>query len=467
VFEQRTRPKATGGRRPSARAAPYLFQVLEAGRPTGGSGRFSLDNVDVVEIGRGSERAVERGVIGGVRQMSLRVPDPWMSRAHGRIERRGADLTYVDLGSSNGSILDGAPVTRASLRDGAVLELGHTFFVTRRLPTIDTPTDILHTTDAIAGLATVLPGLEQHLTELVRVASAAVAVVLHGPSGSGKEVIAGIVHRLSGRAGPLIAVNCGAIPDDLVESELFGHRRGAFSGAVTDKVGLIAAADGGTLFLDEIGDLPVAAQPALLRALQERAVRPVGATAAVPVDFRVISATHRDLEVMVRMGGFREDLWARLAGFTFEVPPLAERREDLGTLVAHLLGRHGGGRDIALTADAARALIRYGWPRNVRELEKALEAGIALAGDGDLDVHHLPPAIGDGVPRSGAHPVAPDDSIDAPPIDDPRRDALIAALREHQGNVSAAARALGKPRSQIQRWIRRWGLRAADGDGDE
>ena len=464
MFDQDTRPRLGGKSRRVPRPRPFLFLVLEAGRPTGGSGRFAIDSADVIEIGRGGARAVERRIEGGMRLLSLRVPDPWMSRAHARITRRGAELAISDLGSSNGTLVDGLPVTSVPLRDGAIVELGHTFFVVRAVPADDDVRDLLDAGDGEPGLATVVPELEARLAELVRVASAAVSIVLHGPSGSGKEVLASIVHRVSVRPGPLVAVNCGAIPDDLVESELFGHRRGAFSGALTDKLGMVASADRGTLFLDEIGDLPLAVQPALLRALQERAVRPVGATAAVAVDFRVVCATHRDLEGMVARGELREDLWARLNGFVFEVPPLAQRREDLGTLVAHLFDRLSPDREVTLTPDAARALMRHAWPRNVRELEKVLEAALALAGDADVDVAHLPAALGVGVPRSGIHALPPDELITSPgaaDADDPRRAALVAALREHGGNVSAVARALGKPRSQIQRWMRRWGLRGS------
>ncbi|HTJ41595.1 MAG TPA: sigma 54-interacting transcriptional regulator [Kofleriaceae bacterium] len=459
--DQHTRPKLSPSRKGVARARPFLFLVLEAGRPTGGSARFALDAVDVIELGRGGERAIAHDLDGGVRRLTVRIPDPWMSRAHARITRRGAEFTIADLGSSNGTSVDGAPITSAPLRDGAMIELGHTFFTVRAVPADDHAGDILDAADSSAGLATVLPAFEARLIELVRVAPSAVSIVMRGPSGSGKEVLAGVVHRVSRRAGPLVAINCGAIPDDLVESELFGHRRGAFSGALADKIGIIASADRGTLLLDEIGDLPLAVQPALLRALQERAVRPVGATAPVPVDFRVICATHRDLPGMVARGEFREDLWARLAGFELVLPPLAERREDLGTLVAHLVDRLSPDREITLTPDAARALIRHAWPRNVRELEKVLEAALALAGDAELDVQHLPALITEGVPRSGIHVIPPDETLPpaATPDDDPRRAELVAALRDHAGNVSAVARALGKPRSQIQRWMRRWGLR--------
>jgi DNA-binding NtrC family response regulator len=468
VTEQATLPIPRPGAGRRDQTSPFLFLALEAGRPSAGSARFLLDDLDVVEIGRGSERRARRTVEDGVRRLRVQAPDPWMSQVHARIQRRGGTCTLADAGSRNGTRLNGAPVTSATLEDGDVVELGQTFFRYRAgLPDPSRGADIIDAAEAPAGLATVLPVFQHRLDELARVAPSAVAVALRGPSGSGKEVIARAIHAQSGRTGPFIAVNCGAIPHNLVESELFGHRRGAFSGAAADRVGLVAAADGGTLFLDEIGDLPLSVQPSLLRVLQERAVVPVGATQPVAVDFRLLSATHRDLPAMIAAGAFREDLWGRLAGYELEVPPLAERREDLATLVADLLDRLAPDREVAVSADAARALLRYRWPRNVRELEKALETALALAGRGDLDLEHLPAIITDGVPRSGRFELeVPRQRPPTPPpvggSPDPRRDGLVASLREHHGNVSAVARSLGKPRSQIQRWMRRWDLRASD-----
>jgi transcriptional regulator of acetoin/glycerol metabolism len=451
-MDARTLPKPRGGARGRERMAPYLFLAMEAGRELTGSARFALGDVDVVVIGRGDRRGAARTVVHGVRTLRIDVPDPWMSNQHARIERRGAECTLADAGSRNGSSINDVPVDGAALlRDGDVIELGGTFFLFRAAePELADP-DLLAPAPR-AAIRTVNPRLSQRLGDLLRVAATDVSVVLHGASGTGKEVLAQAVHGWSGRKGAFVAVNCGALPATLVESELFGYVRGAFSGAVDSKVGLIAAADRGTLFLDEIGDLPAAAQPALLRALQERAVTPVGATEPVPVDFRLISATHRDLSAMVAAGSFREDLWARLAGFALDLPPLAARREDLATLIADLAARRAPGRDVAFSADAARALLGYAWPRNVRELEKVLAAALALAGGGEIDLPHLPETFGSA--DTAPLPVADDG--------DPRRDELIAALRAHKGNVSATARALGRPRSQVQRWMRRWNLRPED-----
>jgi transcriptional regulator with PAS, ATPase and Fis domain len=249
-----------------------------------------------------------------------------------------------------------------------------------------------------------------------------------------------------------VPVNCGALPENLVESELFGYKKGAFSGAQNDHPGLVKAADGGTLFLDEIGDLPASSQAALLRVLQEREVMPVGGTRAVAVDLRVVAATHRDLDEMVAEGQFRHDLFARLAGFRVTVPTLNERRSDLGLLIgaihARLFPEDHPGFDI----DAARLLLRYPWPLNVRELEQALATAQVLAGAELIRAEHLPDSVRTGRPPGAPRPVVLNEN------DQKVRDQVVAALREHQGNVSAVARALDKDRKQIQRWIKRFGL---------
>jgi transcriptional regulator with GAF, ATPase, and Fis domain len=266
-----------------------------------------------------------------------------------------------------------------------------------------------------------------------------------------------------------VAVNCGAIPDTLVESELFGHKKGAFSGAAEDRVGLVRSAHGGTLFLDEVGDLPLGSQAALLRVLQEKEVMPVGASRPVPVDTRVVAATHRDLDDMVERGEFRQDLFARLAGFTAELPPLRDRREDLGLLFGSLLARHVGevGEHPGIDPVAARALYRYPWPRNVRELDSALATALVLAAGKTLTLEHLPGEIRAALDARPAQPppapVSPAATSGGGEIglsaeDRALRDELVSHLRHHAGNVSAVARAMGKDRKQIQRWVKRFGL---------
>jgi DNA-binding NtrC family response regulator len=247
----------------------------------------------------------------------------------------------------------------------------------------------------------------QEVRELVaRIAPTDSTVLVTGESGTGKEVVARAIHRASTRSEqPFVGVNCAAIPSELLESEMFGHERGAFTGADRARRGLVEAADGGTLFLDEIGDMPAAMQAKLLRVLQERRIRRVGGTTEIPVDVRVLAATHQDLAALVRGGRFREDLFYRIHVIEIAVPPLRERREDIDELARTFVERHAQRMDRAvprLTADFLTALARYDWPGNVRELENVMERAVALAGDEALAPDVLPPAV------SGAPPLRPD-----------------------------------------------------------
>jgi transcriptional regulator with GAF, ATPase, and Fis domain len=240
---------------------------------------------------------------------------------------------------------------------------------------------------------------------------------------------------------------------------LFGSARGAFSGAVGDRPGLIRSADRGTFFLDEIGDLPLASQAAFLRVLQEQRVRPVGGTDAVGVDIRLVSATNRNVETLVRDGKFREDLFGRIAGFRLTLPPLRERKADLGLLIGALLREIGGeaASRITLSVEAARVLYTYRFPLNVRELQSWLATAVALAVDSPIRPEHFPEplALGDDDADEGREAESPR-PLTAEQIE--HRETVLSLLREHRGNVSAMARAAGKARNQIQRWLRRYSL---------
>jgi len=420
--------------------------------------RHLLGQVDEVVIGRGSEQRATRRRDGGLRQLQLTLPDPRISSSHARLARLDGGWVIEDASSKNGTLVNGAPQQTAPLQDGDLVELGHSFLVfSSGHPVSAAPPDLA--ADALPlgtpELATFDPGLAAELDGLTRLAPSTVSMLLRGPTGSGKEVVARALHQLSGRRGPFRAVNCGALPGELVEAELFGHRRGAYTGAVEDRPGLIRSAQGGTLLLDEIGDLPLASQPALLRVLQEREVLPVGAAEAVPVDVRIVSATHRELEVMAEAGTFRRDLLARLAGHTVTLPPLARRRCDLGLLVRALLARLGG-TQAAFTPRAARALFLHGWPLNVRELAACLASALVLAGQAPIDLEHLPETV-----RASTRPL-PASSADEGRGDEELRRRLVGLLRQHRGNVTLVARELGKARMQIHRWVKRLGLSLAD-----
>ena len=453
-----TRSWDTRPRRANARPTDYLVLGLTCDQPLQPSARFVLSDLDEVVLGRGSHRGASR-VEQKPRRLVVQVDDPWMSSRHARIARVDGRWQLEDGGSKNGCRVNGWPARQATLADGDVIELGCTFFVFRRkVPVVGDcgDLDLSATSSRPADLATCMPVLEHQLDALARIAPTDAAILVTGETGTGKEVIARAVHAMSGVRGPFVAVNCGAIPEGLVESQLFGHRKGAFSGATSDQLGLVRSADGGTLFLDEIGDLPLPAQAAVLRVLQEGEVLPVGGTRPAQVAVRVVAATHRDVDAMTTSGTFREDLLGRVAGFRAALPPLRERREDLGILLAALLRKHvgAGAEGVTFTSEAARELYRHRWPLNVRELEKCLAAALALAAGEPIGDNHLAQTL-----HRGRSPRPP--AQDGPALDNEelrRREELIRLLTEHQGNITAVAAASGKARMQIQRWLKRYGI---------
>lgn len=272
-------------------------------------------------------------------------------------------------------------------------------------------------------------------------------VYISGESGSGKELVARQIHEQSARsAGAFVPVNCGAIPEDLIESELFGHRKGSFTGAVADKTGLFLAADGGTLFLDEVAELPLSMQVKLLRAIQEKQVRPVGSESEVPVDCRILSATHKNLAALVESGDFRQDLFYRINVIELVVPPLRARLDDLEPLVGHFLARkaHEFGTELPVLADDAWAALRgYAFPGNVRELENILERALALCENDRIVAADLRLDPAEAPARTPAAPLAADGAELQSYLDDVERQRIIAALEETRWNKTRAAKLLG------------------------
>lgn len=430
--------------------APYLVRLSVANNPRILGARMSLAEVARVRVGRGQSFDHERRHDGQVAELRIAVPDSWMSTKHLELTCEAGLWSVLDCESKNGSYLNGKRCKASALRDGDVIQTGNTSFLFRS----EVERTHLEPADVDASDLSRLPVAAQTLAasharimaDIAKVASSMVSIILEGETGTGKEVSARYVHSCSRRAGAFVAVNCGALPATLVESELFGHRKGAFSGATSDRVGLIQASDGGTLFLDEVAELPLEAQVKLLRVLQEREVLPVGATRPIPVDLRVVSATHADLEARVAEGAFRADLYARLAGLKFRLLPLRERREDLGILIAGLLGRVADASQVRFDREALWALTLYDWPRNIRELEQVLAAATAWAAGGPIGLAHLPAAI-----AAVLHPEPASE-------DDGLRKELSDALRKHRGNISATAREMGKARVQIRRWCKRFGI---------
>jgi DNA-binding NtrC family response regulator len=282
---------------------------------------------------------------------------------------------------------------------------------------------------------------------LARVAATPSPVLIEGESGTGKEVAAAALHRLSGRTGPFIPVNCGALPRELMESEFFGHVRGAFSGAVSDTQGLFRSAHGGTLFLDEVGELPVDVQAKLLRVLQDKEVRPVGAARIYSVDVRIVAATNRDLEQAVRAGVLRQDLFFRLNVVRLRIAPLRDRRDDVTLLTAFFLERFNQrfGRNVRrLEREAAEALTAYDFPGNVRELENILERAYAMGADGEIGLQDLP--------LLASTPRGPTEARELPTLAEMERELIQRALRLHGGDRERAARAIGlSPRTLYRR----------------
>ncbi|WP_323383042.1 sigma-54-dependent transcriptional regulator [Myxococcus dinghuensis] len=330
--------------------------------------------------------------------------------------------------------------------------------------------DRLATVPDLHGLRGESPAMRALHGLLTQVAARDLTVLLTGETGTGKELAARAVHAESPRrARPFVAVNCGALPAELVESELFGHARGAFTGATVAKAGLFEEAHGGTLFLDEIGDLPLPVQVKLNRALQEREVRRVGTTQPVKLDVRVVAATHRDLSAEVAAGRFREDLYYRLNVVTVRLPALRERREDVPLLAMHFLSHAGRPELDGFTPEALQALTASAWPGNVRQLENAVARAAAVAQGPRVTVDDLPPELATVSTRLPT-PRATAESLTKLPyreaVDSARdavsRDYLLALMREFGGNVTHAAERAGMERESLHRLLKRYGVRSED-----
>jgi len=428
------------GRRPAE--APRHALVLLFGRVRGTGGERVLGS-EAVQLGR--EVDPERHV---------QVDDHRASRRHAEIVWSDKQRAYWirDLGSRNGVHVNGERVAREILTSGDLLRVGETVFrfsaIERAVP------ELAPAEPAFVGRSS---SLRRSLALAVQVAAGNAPVLILGPTGTGKQLVAEAIHRASGRAGPLVSVNCAALPSHLVESELFGHEKGAFSGAETARPGLFRAAQDGTLFLDEVGELAPEIQAKLLRVLDARLIRPVGAVAETPVHVRVVSATNRDLGAAISDGGFRGDLYARLSESIVPLAPLRDRPEDLEPLWHHFVEQLGQGVVIELCGAAFEAMALHDWPFNVRELRQLVRSTLRLKPHGGvLAVDDLPATMRRPQPERrtpSEPPVTRAVLLAAGETPSPRQ--LRQLVEEFRGNVKEVAAFLGKDRKQIYRWLRR------------
>jgi DNA-binding NtrC family response regulator len=425
--------------------AGALVLIVEGGKPRTRT-VFDLTGIDAVTFGRASGgRGTTLTDAAGERRLLVALEDRRMSKVHAQLRGIAGSWSIEDAGSRNGTRVNGVDIQRGALRSGDLVEIGRSFlvFCDRAPPAAPE--------DQPLGLVTQNFGLGQTFVRLAEIARSAIPVLIHGDTGTGKELAARAIHELSARKGPLLAVNCGALPRALLESELFGHRKGAFSGALENRAGLVRAADKGTLFLDEIGDLPLDAQASLLRVLQEREVLPIGTDTPIPIDVRIVAATHRNLDAMVVRERFRADLLARLSGFAVRLPPLRERLEDLGTLLRTVIDKFAPARASALDISPAvvHSLHGHPWPDNIRGLEQVVTAALVLARGNAIELDHLPERLVRASPLvpSGRARRAPDE-----------RAELEALLAEHHGNVTAVAALMKTSRTHIHRLCQRYSI---------
>jgi hypothetical protein len=409
---------------------------------------FPTESERVVPLGHGA-------TLGRNPNASIRLNGEGVSRDHAEIVREGPAFTLRDTGSTNGTYLDGQRIGQALIRDGSVLRIGGWVGVFRALaPPLEASGGVAMPM-ASMSFGLVAPdlwggeALQRALWPARRAASSDVPMLLIGETGTGKELSARALHQWSGRSGPFRALNCGALPHELAEAELFGYRRGAFTGAAKDSPGLFRSAQRGTLLLDEIVELPPALQTKLLRVIQERAFTPLGQHEPEPIDVRLIAATPEPLANAVAAGRFRADLFMRLKGVQIELPPLRARSEDVPRLLLNFLAR--GARNPAPSVDAklVEALCLYRWPGNVRELELMARSLLAVHGDGSsLKRKHLPAEIRAASAAADEQPgeVLPDRAS-------AELDALAALLDNNGGNVRRACSELKISRGRAYRLL--------------
>jgi DNA-binding NtrC family response regulator len=408
------------------------------------------------DVASGASYALDGGrsrwSLGTSDSCELTIADPYVSARHCLIERRVTGAVVVrDTKSRNGTFIDGNPVEAADLCVGSRLRVGRTTLVAvaSRASLQITALEQLRGNDAV---------LRRTIDQAVRAAQSECNVLVVGETGTGKDLLARVIHEHSKRASrSFVAVNCGAIPRELIGSELFGHDRGAFTGASDDREGVFAQAHEGTLFLDELAELPIELQPHLLRAIETKRVRRIGSDSERVVDVRIVAATNRMEGLGTESGRLRLDLFHRIATVLLALPPLRERMADLPVLVEAMLEELAAEYGIKRVApDGWEALSTYGWPGNVRELRHAVARAVALGGD-ELGARDFFPDYGAGRRRTAVGTPSPDAPPDLRPYENVLRGAMELALQNH-GTIRAAASSLGMPKSTFADRARAWGL---------
>ena len=409
---------------------------------------WTVDVIDGPDAGKSIERTGGTIVVGSHEEADFTLTDPSVSRYHAELRLLPDGVLALDLGSKNGTRIGGARVERALVSAGGTIKLGRTEL---KVVPRDDSVELGDEPESFGSFVTLSRPCRKVLSQLRLVAKTEATVLIQGETGTGKELLAHAVHDHSERKdGPFVVVDCGAVTKTLLESQLFGHVKGAFTGAHESRPGAFEAAEGGTVVLDELGELPLDLQPKLLRVLEARTVRRVGDVEDKPVDVRFVASTNRDLETMVRNGEFREDLFYRVAVVRARVPPLRDRPEDVPLLALHHAQNIGGNR-VTITAEAQAVLASYDWPGNARELRNVIERAVALTKTGIIEPADL----------------FPDDDVRAAHSFHEAKDQVIAEfekryvkalLARHQGNVSGAAREAGLSRNALYALMKRTGL---------
>ncbi|MSP17709.1 MAG: FHA domain-containing protein [Myxococcales bacterium] len=395
----------------------------------------------------------------------LVLSDRTVSRVHLVAKREDRDVVLRDAGSTNGCFIQGSRFKEITVGFGAEVKLGRT--VLKYLPEEEVVDIEPSDSDRCGSLVGKNAKMRRLFRLLEDVAKNDATVLIEGETGTGKELIAEELHSHSPRAkGPFVVFDCGSVPRDLIESSLFGHLRGAFTGAITERKGAFAEAHGGSIFLDEIGELPLELQPTLLRALDKKAVRRVGSNTYEKVDCRIIAATHRDLRAEVANKTFREDLYYRLAVIRVPIPPLRERGDDIRLLVDHFVRIFAPGRPLRVSPDDHARLQRHAWPGNVRELRNVLERACVLSVG---DAINLEDAFSDlPAPSLGIRTDLPFKEAKGQLVETFEREYIVDLMKRHRMNISAAAREAQIDRKHLRELIRKYGLDPrGDIEGDD